>query len=280
VIFPRRLPVGRLAVLAAVVVGTFVLARPSASPRWRPLADGLDFTLMRGDPYCRRGSPEIAILRLDPARAAIGVHHYSQRPEKRPLTIVEWMRATGAVAAFNAGQYYPDYTYMGLLASEGRTIFARPHPTFRAALVAEPVGGGTGAHVLDLAPDSLGDVARAWREVAQSFMLFDRSGNVRVRSSDQEANRTVVAEDRLGRLLVLTSEGSYTLWEFARWLQDSPLEVTHAMSMDGGLEAELCVKADRFAYASFGHWNPNGGDAVASEGGRVPLPAVITVSAR
>ncbi|MEO5616341.1 MAG: phosphodiester glycosidase family protein [Candidatus Eisenbacteria bacterium] len=279
-ILPRRLPVGRLAVLAAVVVGTFVLARPSASPRWRPLAAGLDFTLMRGDPYCRRGSPEIAILRLDPARASIAVHHYTQRPEKRPLSIVEWMRATGAVAAFNAGQYYPNYSYMGLLASKGRLISARPHPTFRAALVAEPVGGGPGAHVLDLAPDSLSDVARAWREVAQSFMLFDRSGDVRVRNSAHDAKRTLVAEDRQGRLLVLTTEGSYTLWEFARWLKDAPLGVTHAMSMDGGLEAELCVRADRFAYASFGHWNPKANPGAASEIGRVPLPAVVTVSAR
>jgi len=271
---------GRLALLAAVIVGTVVLARPSGGPRWRPLAPGFEFTLLRGDPYCRRGSPEVAVLRFDPARVSIAVHHYTARPEKRPLSIVEWMRATGATAAFNAGQYYPDYAYMGLLASGGRAIFPRPHPTFRAALVAEPVGGGAGAHVLDLAPDSLGDVARAWREVAQSFMLFDRSGNVRVRNSDQEANRTVVAEDRAGRMLVLTTEGAYTLWEFARWLQDAPLDATHAMSMDGGLEAELCVRADRFAYASFGHWNPNSNSASADVGGRVPLPAVVTVSPR
>ena len=280
VIHSRRLPVGRLAVLATLAVGIFVLARPGVAPRWRTLAPGLEFTLMRGDPYCRRGSPEIAVLRIDPARATIAVHHYTQRTEQRPLSIVEWMRATGAVAAFNAGQYYPDYSYMGMLVSGGRAIFARPHPEFRAALVADPVGGGAGAHVLDLAPDSLVNVARAWREVAQSFMLFDRSGNVRVRQSGQESNRTVVAEDRLGRLLVLTSEGGYTLWEFARWLQDSKLEVAHAMSMDGGLEAELCVHAGRFAYASFGHWNPRTGPGADSEGGRVPLPAVITVSAR
>jgi len=271
---------GRLALLAAVIVGAVVLARPGGAPRWRSLGAGLEFTLMRGDPYCRRGSPEVAVLRVDPAYFAIGVHHYSERAEKRPLSIVEWMEATGATAAFNAGQYYPDYAYMGLLASGGHAISSKPHPTFRAALVAEPVGGGPGAHVLDLAPDSLGDVARAWREVAQSFMLFDRSGNVRVRSSDQEANRTVVAEDRRGRLLVLTSEGSYTLWEFARWLQDAPLEVTHAMCMDGGLEAELCVRAERFAYASFGHWNPRAKSGRTEDAGRVPLPAVITVTRR
>jgi len=271
---------GRLAVAAACVAGVVVLARPTTAPRWRLVAPGLEFTLMRGDAICRRGSPEIAVLRIDPARADIRVHHYTREPEQRPLSIVEWLNATHATAAFNAGQYYPDYRYMGLLVCDGAPVFAKPHPGFRAALAADPVGAGRGAHVLDLSADSLGAIAGAWREIAQSFMLFDRGGNVRVRQSDQDANRTVVAEDRAGHLLVLTTEGTYTLWEFARWLQDSKLDVAHAMSMDGGLEAELCVHAGRFAYASFGHWNPNGRGSASTEGGRVPLPAVITVTTR
>lgn len=277
---PRRLPMGRLAVLAAVGLVAVALTRQASSPRWRAIAPGLDFTLMRGDPYCRRGSPEVAVLRIDPARTRIHVHHYTRQPEQRPLTIVEWLRLTHANAAFNAGQYYPDYSYMGMLVSDGVPVSGKTHPGFRGALAADPVGGGAGAHVLDLAPDSLVEVAHAWREVAQSFMLFDRGGNVRVRQSDQEANRTVVAEDANGRLLVLTTEGSYTLWEFARWLQDSKLGIALAMSMDGGLEAEMCVRTDHFAYASFGHWNPNGHGGPSTEGGRVPLPAVITVTSR
>ena len=266
--------------VAALIVGAVMLARSPRAPRWRALGPGIEFTLMRGDPYCRRGSPEIAALRIDPARVAIAVHHYTERPEGRPLGVVEWLRATHALAAFNAGQYYPDYTYMGLLASGGKMLSAQTHPSFRAALVAEPVGGGAGAHVLDLSPDSLADVARAWREVAQSFMLFDRSGAIRVRHSNQEAKRTIVAEDRQGRLLVFSSEGDYTLWELARWLLDAKLDLLHAMSMDGGLEAEMCVHVGRFGYASFGHWNPNARPDAGDEGGRVPLPAVITVSAR
>ncbi len=271
---------GRLAAVAAVAVGAFVLAQEGVGPHWRTLRPGVEFALMRGGSYCRRGSQDIAVLRFDPARVRLGVHHYAQRPEGRPLSIVEWLAATRAFAVFNAGQYYPDYSYMGLLVSDGHPLSARPHPDFRAALVAEPVGGGAGAHVLDLSPDSLRMVARAWREVAQSFMLFDRNGAVRVRRSDQDANRTVVGEDRLGRILVFTSEGAYTLWDFARWVQEAKLGILRAMSMDGGLEAEMCVREGRFAYASFGHWNPAARSDDTPEGGRLPLPAVISLEAR
>ncbi|HTO92280.1 MAG TPA: phosphodiester glycosidase family protein [Candidatus Sulfotelmatobacter sp.] len=277
----RRLPIGRLAALVAVAVGAIVIATHSWAPRWRPLAPGIDFALMRADRFCRRGSPDVAVLRIDPVRARIAVHHYSRLPDPRPLPVTEWLATTRAIAVFNAGQYYPDYGYMGILVSGGRPISAKPHPEFRAALVAEPVGGGAGAHVLDLAPESLAIVAQAWREVAQSFMLFDSDGELRVRHTDQDANRTVVGEDRLGHLLVFTTEGSYTLWDLAQWLKESRLGLVHAMSMDGGLEAEMCIRSGRFAYASFGHWNPRASrSSDPDDAGRVPLPAVISVSAR
>jgi len=59
-------------------------------------------------------------------------------------------------------------------------------------------------------------------------------GKLRVRKSEQVANRTAVAEDSRGRIVVATTEGAYTLWEFGRLLAKAPLSLSHAMSMDGG----------------------------------------------
>lgn len=272
----RRLPVGRLAGLAALIVGGLVVARGAAGPHFRTLRPGLEFATLQGEPFCRWGSPQIAVLRIDPARSTIRVHHYSNFAERRPLSIVEWQKRSNAQAVFNAGQYYPDFSYMGLLVSAGRVISSRVHPSYQAALVAAPVGRGPRARVLDLARQPLDSRAPEWREVAQSFMLFDSTGSLRIRRSSQVANRTIVAEDREGRLLVITSEGGYTLHELARLLLASPLKLSHAMSMDGGYEAELCVRVGGFRYASFGPWKPD--VEPDSPGAQVPLPAVITVS--
>lgn len=275
--FGRRLPIGRLTALLALVVGAVVVARGASHPHFRTLRPGIEFGTIHGEPYCRWGSPQIAVLRIDPKRARIRVLHYSRLPGRQPMTIVEWLRKSEALAVFNAGQYYPDYSYMGLLVSEGVTVSTRPHPNYQAALVASPVGAGPRAEVLDLTQRRIDAQHPAWREVAQSFMLFDSSGALRIRRSNQIANRTVVAEDKEGRLLAITSEGGYTLHEFAKLLQAAPLGLSHAMSMDGGDEAELCVHAGGFRYASFGPWKP---DAVPdSPGAQVPLPAVIAVSA-
>lgn len=270
------LPVARLIALVAVLVGAWVVLHARREPHWRQLRSGLEFTTFRGEPYCRHGSSQIAVLRLDPARVRLRVLHYTRADADQPLTIVQWQRATGALAVFNAGQFYPDYSYMGLLVSDGRPVFTRPHPMFHAALVAAPGPGHPRARVLDLEREPLDPDSLRWPDVAQSYMLFDRRG-ARVRESGLVANRTAVAEDAGGHVLVFTSEGGYTLFEFARLLRQSPFALTHAMGMDGGDEAEMLVTTPEFRYASFGRVADSGD--VPAAGALTPLPAVVAVSA-
>ncbi len=269
-------PIGRIAALLAVVVGAIVVARGTGAPRFRGVARGVEFTSIHGEPYCRQGSSDIAVLRLDPARARVRIRHFSREGD-RPLDIFEWQRRTHALAVFNAGQYYPDWSYMGLLVCGGEVISSHPHPTYQAALVARRVNGGDGAQVLDLARHPVDPAKPEWQEVAQSFMLFDAAGNVRVKRSSQIAPRTIVAQDRDGNLVVVATEGSYTLYDIAQLLRSSPFHLTHAMSMDGGSEAQLLVSSAGFRYASFVHLDPRTTQNEPSPT-LVPLPAVVTVS--
>ncbi len=286
-----RVPVGRLAAIAALAVAAIALAQSARGPHWHSLASGIEFATIRGEPYCRSGSSTIAIVRFDPARIRLRVLHYSSLPGKTPAPIATWLDHTQALAVINAGQYYPDYSYMGLLVSDGRKVSSKMHPAFQALLVAEPDseksrtrGLERGVHrlaqamVIDLDRDTLDPHIR-WREVAQSFMLFGRNGETRVRRSDQVANRTVVAEDREGRMVIVTSEGGYTLRDLATVLREAPLGLTQAMAMDGGHEAQLCVRAGNFRYASFGRWRAED-ERPAAWDVQVPLPAVVVLEAR
>ena len=56
----RRLPVGRIAALAALLVAALVLIRGVPGPRWKTLRPGLEFATISGDPWCRGGSSLIA----------------------------------------------------------------------------------------------------------------------------------------------------------------------------------------------------------------------------
>ena len=270
---PRRILRARWILPFVAVAAAFALWRNDGRPHWRELAPGVEFTTIAGEPYCRLGSSSVAVLRVDPRRARLRARYYDRQSPPRLLTVLEWQKSTGALAVFNAGQFYPDFRYMGVLVCGGDTISARPHPEFKAAFVAD----SGRAHVLDLARVPFGTPPR-WSDVAQSFMLFDRTGGSRVRRSTRIANRTVVGEDEHGWILICVSEGAYTLADFADVLRGAPLKLTQAMSMDGGLESELVVSARDFRYASFGDW-PRDREPSAP-GAVVPLPTVITVEAR
>jgi hypothetical protein len=272
---PRTLHARWLLPVVALAAG-YALWANARTPHWRTVRPGVEFATLAGEPYCRLGSSAVAVLRVDPRLVRVRVRHYRQLPAGKPPGILDWQRATGTLAVFNAGQFYPDQSYMGLLVSDGDTVSRRPHPGFQAALVASGGDGPRDARVLDLARSPLAH-ERGWSDVAQSFMLFDSAGVVRVRRSGHVANRTAVAEDANGHLVVIVSEGGYTIAEFAELLMKSPLRLTHAMSMDGGLEAELVVSSGSFRYASFGRW-PRKGEP-APPGATVPLPAVVTVDA-
>ena len=275
---PRHLHVRWILPFVAIVA-VFALWQNARGLHWRAIKPGLEFATLRGEPFCRRGSSAIALVRFDPARVQLRVHHFSHTRYDRPLSILEWQRLTHADVVFNAGQYYPDFRYMGLLVSRGEPVSGRLHGSYKAALVADPLAAGESrrARVLDLERTPIDPRAPGWREVAQSFMLFDEHGGARVRRSDRVANRTVVAEDQSGRVVVAVSEGGYTLSDFAELLRRSPLQLTHAMSMDGGLEAELVVDTPPWRYATFGDWKPE--VRPTAPGASVPLPAVITLVA-
>ncbi len=256
-----------------LVVAVFALWRDTRVPHWRSAGSGAEFATLSGEPFCRLGSSTVAVLRIDPSRVRVRVRYYDRMRPPRLLSILEWQRATRAMAVFNAGQYYPDFRYMGLLVCDGDTVSEKPHAGFQAVLAAAD-GRAT---VLDLA-QAQGRVRGRWTDLAQSFMLFDRTGGLRVRHSDRVANRTAVGVDGRGWLVVCVSEGAYTLADFAQVLRRAPLRLTHAMSMDGGLESELVVHAAGIRYASFGDW-PTDHDPSAP-GAVVPLPAVVTLEPR
>jgi hypothetical protein len=269
---PRRVLHARWILPFVALAAVFAVWQSTRGTRWRELAPGLEFTTVSGEPWCRLGSTSVAVVRVDPKRARLRVRSVAQDQPPRLLTVLDWLERTRATVVFNAGQYYPDFSYMGLLVCDGDTISARPHAGFQAALVAD---SGRAA-VLDLARTPLSRGGR-WGQVAQSFMLFDREGGVRVKHTARIANRTAVGEDEHGWIVVCVSEGGYTLADFAEVLRRAPLHLTHAMSMDGGLESELVVHARGFRYASFGDWPED--REPGAPGAIVPLPAVVTVEA-
>src|SRR5258708_19667150 len=89
-----HLPVARISALAAIAVGAYLVLHGPGEPRWRSIGPGVEFTTLRGDPYCRRGSSGIGVLRLDPARPKAPLFPYTPTPGPPPPTLLASHRLT------------------------------------------------------------------------------------------------------------------------------------------------------------------------------------------
>ena len=234
-----------------------------AGDGWRAIAPGLEFSTLAADSSVRAGSGEVAVLRVDPARCRFKVLAAAAGEDGHDAG--GWLEQSGAWAVVNAGQYIPDGSYLGLLVVDGEAR-GRLVSQLAGLFLAEPHDQALPqARVLDLRYTAFDPSTSPYRQAAQSFMLLDRFGHIRVRRSARVAHRTAVAEDQQGRILIIATAGAHTLWELANFLAGAGLDLREVMCMDGGQEAQLAIKAGAFSYEQYG-------DPTGNPGIPLPLP--------
>lgn len=217
---------------------------------WRQLRPGLEFALIPAEKIVRSGNSNLAALRVDPALYRFKV--LLAPAEKPGYSAQEWLHRSNALAVFNAGQYAADRSYLGLLVVNGQAI-GRVASKLDALFLAEPSDSALAqARIMDLRYSAFDLKANPYYQAAQSHMLVDRFGQIRVRRSPLVANRTAVAQDNSGRILILVSEGGLTLWELASFIKGLDLGLREVMSMDGAGESQLAVQTNGFRYKQFG----------------------------
>jgi len=245
------------------------------------LGDGLSISVWNPQVQCSDIAPLIAV-EIDPNRYRFTVHYYQQDGFSDPLDIRQWQERTGHDLVFNAGLFRENYAYLGLLYGNGRSLGSKRHAIWLGLFVAEPVEDRSRrARVLDLTFDTFDERQPPYREVAQSLMLLDRTGKVRVRQTGKRAHQTLVAEQGNGHLLVLKTTKEVSLHALGECLRDVFPSLRQVMAMDGGSSSDVAVSPSlrqaTSEMAGLHTWIPL---LEGSTTTHVGLPAVIGISPR
>jgi len=203
------------------------------------------------------GRERLQLARLDPERVRVRVVYEPHHPRR----VSEWVQVlSSAVLVANAGYFTPDMQATGLIISDG-----------------VPAGRSYDDYAGMLAVDGAGHVTLRWLrtwpyrpderliQAVQSFpVLVKPAGGMGFPAGADEgqlARRTVVAQDRAGRLIFVASpHPRFSLHELAVWLTQSDLDLDIALNLDGG--------------ASTGLWIAGQDSLIDS---LAPLPAVIAI---
>jgi len=245
------------------------------------LGDGLSVSVWNPHAQCPDVAPLIAVD-IDPDRYRFTVHYYQQEGLSDPPDIRQWQERTGHDLVFNAGLFRENYAYLGLLYGNGRSMGSKRHATWLGLFAAEPAEAGSRrARVLDLTFDAFDEQQVPYREVAQSLMLLDRTGKVRVRQTGKRAHQTLVAEQGNGHLLILKTTEVVSLHALGECLRDAFPSLRQVMAMDGGSSSDVAVSPSlrqaTMAMAGFHSWIPllEGSNTI-----HIGLPSVIGISPR
>ncbi len=268
--------------LAILSVGPAPGSAAAAAAPWESLADGLSVSLWRSGGACPEDVTAV-VLRIDPERFAFSIRSYRDDGLAAPIPLAEWRRRTGAALVFNAGLFFDDFSYMGLLFKNGAALSPKRHAQWQGLFVAEPVTPGPQrARIIDLAREEFSSEAPAYREAAQALMLVDRTGKLRVRQSTKRAQQTLIAEDTAGSVYVIKTMDAVSLFGIGECVRQTLPWLHQVMAMDGGSSSDAMLGTQILTHSD----KPAGppwwrsildGTAPAIH---IPLPTVIAVYPR
>lgn len=217
---------------------------------WRESEPGYEVAEM---PVMSAGGEVDRILlnRIDPQRFRFVVRNAPAGDKG----LDEWEQALpGAVLIVN-GSYYglkggPDTPFI----SEGEQLGPRQYKARAGAFVANE---DDSAGVRDLAQANWQDVFKGARNAMVSYpLLLGEDGQTHVNvKSRWLANRTFVAQDRAGRIVVgTTKEAFFSLDRLASFLKEAPLDLVMALNLDGGPIACQSVRLNGFKRKFYAQW--------------------------
>lgn len=278
----HRSPAVTLSLFVALMLAPATPSETEAqSIQWDRLTDGLTVGLWHPPSTCSDVPPLLA-FEIDPVRYRFAVHYYRTESADEPPDIRQWQIKTGHDLVFNAGLFRENFAYLGLLYGNGRSLGGKRHGTWLGLFAAEPTAGGMAkARIVDLATESFDELTPPYREAAQSLMLLDHTGKIRVRQSGKQAQQTIVAEQDNGSILLLKTTRAVTLYDLGRCLHETVPAITRAMAMDGGSSSDVAL-APALRQAGKGragvqNWMAFFNDETTAH---IGLPAVIGISPR
>jgi exopolysaccharide biosynthesis protein len=247
---------------------------------WTEIAPGFEVAEL---PVLADGveADRIMLAKIDPALFRFSIRN----DPKGAKRLDDWMSETGAALIVNGSYFGRDGKPSTPVVSDGRSIGPQDYESRHGAFVA---ADGT-ARVKDLAG---GDWRGAFHQAEAGMVSYplliapDGSTNRTPKGSKWLANRSFIAEDQSGRIIVGTTAGAFfSLDRFAEFLKGSPLNLVAALNLDGGPVACQGVRIRNFERKSYGRWELQVQDSEAKIlppqlFTTAPMPIVLAVFSR
>jgi Phosphodiester glycosidase len=209
---------------------------------WQLLQPGFERRMIRLFNDQRQHIESLYIYRLDQSLFRLDIAYHDT-----PQNLEDWQKETNALLIANGGFFRVEdekYIPNGLTIVHGQT-FGSSYDSFAGTLAIQE--GWAEVRWLAQRPY---DATESLQAALQSFPLLVKPGGELGFPAEFEDNvkarRTVIAQDREGRILFLVApRGHFTLHQLSLYLTESDLDLEIALNLDGGPSSGLWVSNPR-----------------------------------
>ncbi len=215
---------------------------------WRPLRNGFEVAEL---PVLVQGAEvdRILLTRIDPTKYRFMVRN--DPTGRRHLD--SWMRDLGAILVINGSYYGRSGAPATPVVIDGRPAGPAQYDAKQGAFVAAKGS----AQLVDLQRQDWASALRGADAAMVSYpLLIASDGADRAPpGTGWLANRSFIAEDRAGRIILGTTKNAFfSLERLGAFLKRSPLELKLALDLDGGPVACQAVKLANYSRRQCGNW--------------------------
>ncbi|GHO43243.1 phosphodiester glycosidase family protein [Ktedonospora formicarum] len=202
---------------------------------WQAISPGIELRYERWTGPSTN-SDIMVIVRFNPAKIHLSVDY---QPDQ-PLSMSEWTKQTNAKVLINGGYFDNHNRATGLLVSNG-DVYGQSYDAFGGMLSVNSEGK-IGLRALHEQPYD--PTTEQLQQATQSTpMLIEHGKRTEFNANGATERRTIVAQDKQGRLLFIISPGlTFSLDEMADVLEASDLSIQTALNLDGGASTGIYVR--------------------------------------
>jgi hypothetical protein len=221
---------------------------------WQKLAVGLEIGIFDSPQPAEIGDSKIRILRIDPGRYELKLLNASVSKKGRSLSVRQWCRQNGLVAAVNASMFQADYkTSVSLMRT--RTHVNNPRLSKDMAILAfdRLSDGVPEIKIIDRQCEDFKIWKNKYGTLVQSIRMISCKGKNVWRQQPQKWSTVAIGIDKADRVLFIHVGSPYSTHDLINILKKLPIDIARAMYTEGGPQAQLYIKTGAHEYEFTGH---------------------------
>jgi len=242
--------VSRFALVVVLLLSASSVSAPAdESSGWTVLGDGLQIGYFRADHRGVGGDSTVVVLRAEPSLWSLDLLCTTQSEGRPRRTARSWCEQHGLVAAINAGMFATDYeTHVGYCSVRGHVNSAGINDYQSIAAFCSRDGQAPLFRIFDLdAPGvTIEGICELYECVVQNLRLIKRPREGRWPRQTKRWSEAALGEDSEGRLFFIFCRTAYSMHDLNEILLSLPIRLVCAQHLEGGPEAQLFIRTDRF----------------------------------